>query len=520
MDNIEMRTLQETSRVVEKLADFAGSVILQLMQKQGYVEKQGIRALLEHIRRGGTTLTSVVSDQRAEAFKELLKKEHIPYVEIEHVDPKTKERSVFFVYRDCDRTGVKEVVKQFEISLDQACHEVDVDTFLAMMDKKPCAAVYGLTRAEVYAFREAAKEYHLDYCMVADGSGYAVVGSDKGALEKVICDMCYNLSGERGKAYERALQEYFQSQDSFVERMKPEAGRVKYIVSGKHPQNFLTVDDQGITAHSIGTRQERGADGTMKDVVYDVRHVTYPGFDREKLKTLALELQSPVILSQEEFPLVTGLSRTKEAVLSADFVEQYGAFKKQMESRRADLTRVPKRKPLYAREDVIGYSNIPIDVLQKLIAMDLPQVYIDGSDVAYPKEMEDVMRAFWEQELYSGLSQEEKERERERYESGGTIQDRSKQNRVDREDMIQECGNPIQNREENAALEYMLSIEAVERSVLRAGGVQPELLNEVQKEAMERMGKKEIREQTMSREMAKLLQDQMRDRRIQQEIER
>ena len=86
--------------------------------------------------------------------------------------------------------------------------------------------------------------------------------------------------------------------------------------------------------------------------------------------------------------------------------------------------------------------------------------------------------------------------------------------------MIQECGNPIRNREENAALEYMLSIEAVERSVLRAGGVQPELLNEVQKEAMERMGKKEIREQTMSREMAKRLQDQMWDRRIQQEIER
>ena len=31
MDSMEMKTLQETSRVVEKMADFAGSVILQLM---------------------------------------------------------------------------------------------------------------------------------------------------------------------------------------------------------------------------------------------------------------------------------------------------------------------------------------------------------------------------------------------------------------------------------------------------------------------------------------------------------
>ena len=87
MENFEMATLQETGRVVEKMADFAGSVILQLMQKQG------IKALLDHIWEGGSTLTTVVSEQRAEDFKELMKTEHIPYVEIEHMDPNTKEKA-------------------------------------------------------------------------------------------------------------------------------------------------------------------------------------------------------------------------------------------------------------------------------------------------------------------------------------------------------------------------------------------------------------------------------------------
>ena len=202
MENFEMQTLQETGRVVEKMADFAGSVILQLMQKQGYVEKQGIKALLDHIREGGGTLTTVVSEQRAEDFKELMKKEHIPYVEIEHADPNTKEKSIFFVYRDCDRMGVKDVMKQFEITLDLSCHEVDLDTFIQLTDKKSYGTVGNLTKAEVYAFREAAKEYVFEYCVVADGEKYAIVGSDAHALSCAASDMCYNLSGNLGREYE------------------------------------------------------------------------------------------------------------------------------------------------------------------------------------------------------------------------------------------------------------------------------------------------------------------------------
>ena len=268
MDSMEMKTLQETSRVVEKMADFAGSVILQLMQKQGYVEKQGIKALLDHIREGGGTLTTVVSEQRAEDFKELMKGEHTPYVEIEHVDPNSKEKSIFFVYRDCDKMGVKDVIKQFEIALDQSCHEVDLDTFIKMTDKKSYGTVSNLSKAEVYAFREVAKGYVFNYSVVADGEKYAIVGSDAQALSYAVSDMCYNLSGNLGREYEIALQNYFLQQKALVERMKPEPGQVKYIVNKNNPANFISVDENGITTHSVGRRLERGADGVVRDVAY------------------------------------------------------------------------------------------------------------------------------------------------------------------------------------------------------------------------------------------------------------
>ena len=338
MENFEMETLQETGRVVEKMADFAGSVILQLMQKQGYVEKQGIKALLDHIREGGSTLTTVVSEQRAEDFKELMKKEHIPYVEIEHIDPNTKEKSIFFVYRDCDRMGVKEVLKQFEIALDQTCHEVDLETFIVMRDQKSYGTVENLTKAEVYAFREAAKGYVFEYCVVADGERYSIVGSDAKALSCAASDMCYNLSGELGREYEIALNNYLLQQKELVEQIKPEPGRVKYIVNKNNPANFISVDEKGITTHSVGRRLERGVDGVVRDVIYDSYHQTYEGYDKEKLKQLARELHNPIILSAEGFPLVRGITKTGEAVLSQDFVEQYKKFIKTMEERGKVLT--------------------------------------------------------------------------------------------------------------------------------------------------------------------------------------
>ncbi|MBR4059204.1 MAG: hypothetical protein IKK03_05110 [Lachnospiraceae bacterium] len=53
------------------------------------------------------------------------------------------------------------MTKQFELALDQSCHEVDLDTFIQMTDKKPYGTVSNLTKAEVYAFWEAAKRYVL-----------------------------------------------------------------------------------------------------------------------------------------------------------------------------------------------------------------------------------------------------------------------------------------------------------------------------------------------------------------------
>ena len=143
--------------------------------------------------------------------------------------------------------------------------------------------------------------------------------------------------------------------------------------------------------------------------------------------------------------------------------------------------------------DLVGLTNLPMGVVNALVQMEIPEVYVDGCDVAYPKELQERMDAFLDERLYQGMTVEEKA----------------------------ELKQTFEGKEDNRAMDYMLQIENDERRVLKNGSeLSPELLNEEQKEAVKRMKEKEIREQTMSKEVAKVLRERMMDRRMEQEVER
>ena len=342
MDGMEMQGLHEAARVAEKLADFAGSVIMQLLQKQGYVEEKGVKALLSHVREGGGTLTTVVSEERAEAFRGLLREAHIPYVEIARTEPGTGERSLFFVYRDCDCDRMGDVLKEFALRIDRSCHEVDIETFGRMAAGKTYGMAVGLTREEVYAFREAAGAHDIQYCVVADGSRYGIVADSCPGLRGALGDMCRNLSGAEGREYAAALEDYLAQQERLAARMEPEPGKVKYLVNAKNPAVFLAVDGRGITTHSVEGRPELQPDGSVGTVVSDCRHVRYP-YSRGQLGRLAEKVHDAVVLTEEEFSgMVEGIGADGGAVLSQDFVRGYDAFVERMAGRAA-LPRLPER---------------------------------------------------------------------------------------------------------------------------------------------------------------------------------
>ena len=510
MDEIEMMTMGEAARMTEHLADLVGNIILQLMQKQDYVEEQGIKALLTHVRSGRGTFTTSASEVRSGEFKDMLKAAHIPYVEIVHQNPETKEKTMFYVYRDCDAKKMKNVQKEFVLLLDASCHEVDLDTFEKITEWKSYGTVYGLSKEEVYAFREAVTRQEgqkliqhdiggqptaegLRFCVVADGDRYAVMADDVDALENVVADMAYYLSGNRGHAYKKQLENFNHMQESFDQRTMPKKGGIIYVVDANNPRNFISIGEQDFTTHSVGCREERKPDGGIRRILYDARHVTYPGRDPERLRQLALEMGKPMVLSSSDFPLVREISRTKEAILADDFVERFDAFVLENKKTRADITRCPRWKPLYRREELLGYSNLPMNVIEKVREADIPDLYCNGADIAYLKEAEPAVNELLDACLFQGMKDEEREEKMAQYRS--------------------DLGNE--------AINFMLAIEPMEMAGLHAGYRLPvELMNDTQKEAAEFMDKKEIRKQTMDRKVAEQIRNQMIDRRLAQEIER
>lgn len=493
MDGTDIRNLGEAARVTEKMADVVGDIILQLMQKQDYVEQMGVKALLNHVRDGGRTLTTCVSEERAEDFKELLREAHIPFVEIAHRDPDTKEGSMFFVYRDSDQGRMKQVLKKFALQINRSCHEVDLKTFENLTEGKSYGSVGGMTREEVYAFREAATGHDIHFCVTADGPMYAILADDTGKLKDAVADMAYCLAGERGHGYRASLEKYIRQREDFDRRIVPEQDGTTYLVDAKNPRNFISVNGGSYITHSVEHRDEKLPDGRTRKVLYDARHTIYYGMDKEKLRELAEKFTRPVIVSPEDFPLVQGISSTGEAVLAEDFVKQYVLFTDRMKDAKPDLGRVPRREPLYSREKLMGYGNLPLEVVAKVREAHIPDVFCDGGDIAFVKEAEPKVDAILQEYLYRDMTREQRKEAEEKYRSP----------------------------EENRAAEFMLSMESLEMAALHSGQRLPEeLMNDTQREAVRLMEKKEVREQTMDRAAAGRLREMAVDRKLAQDVER
>ena len=86
-----------------------------------------------------------------------------------------------------------------------------------------------------------------------------------------------------------------------------------------------------------------------------------------------------------------------------------------MKNRKADISKIPHRTPLYEKDNLIGLSYLPMNVIQAVTELNNPQIYVDGTDVAYPKELKPQMDALLEEHLYKNLTEEEKAEIRNSY---------------------------------------------------------------------------------------------------------
>ncbi len=146
--------------------------------------------------------------------------------------------------------------------------------------------------------------------------------------------------------------------------------------------------------------------------------------------------------------------------MSQDFVQRHKDFVESMKKRKPDLPKLPQRKPMYTKENIIALSNVPRKVINALVQMDITEVHVYGYDVAYPKELAERMDAIYEEYLYQGMKPEEKAK-------------------LDRDKEVLRAGNKL----------------TLDR------------YNEAQKEALQRLAEKTIKEQVLNQDKEKVLKE-------------
>jgi len=158
-----------------------------------------------------------------------------------------------------------------------------------------------------------------------------------------------------------------------------------------------------------------------------------------------------------------------------------------------DFGNVPIRRELYVQENLIGLSGLPAIAVKAITLMELPDVYVDGSDVAYPKELDSQMDLILEEFVFQDMSPEEKVKLKQEY----------------------------MGKEENRAIDYMIQIEQNERDMVKVKDIPfPDVLSDTQKEALERKKDKDVKEQTMNKDVAKVLREREVSRRMEQDMDR
>ena len=84
-----------SAQVMEALANILKALAVKKDYSFSDVDDKGLKAILEHIRKGGKVRQSIIDDRDAELFERSLRARHIPYTQLGWKDPEGAKKRVY-----------------------------------------------------------------------------------------------------------------------------------------------------------------------------------------------------------------------------------------------------------------------------------------------------------------------------------------------------------------------------------------------------------------------------------------
>lgn len=400
----ELKALDMVFSLIEKMFGAADTLINQLKNRQSYIELAGLEALHKHIEGGGKLLSVILEPEDSDGFTEMLKERHLPFT-VSSIKQEDGTEKVAVIFRDKDEQLVKQTILDYQEKIAFNSKEVDFDTFSRLVRGNEFAEVSGLSKVEVHAFREAAEDKGMKYCVLQDEKAedkYRIVSTDELALKKTVGDMYYNLAGENGHKYAEGIREAIDSEMTFKDRLDAPC----YVVDVDNPRNFIYVDEKQWSTHSLVAEKETQLDGTEINVLFDKKHKVHELKDKSDIVKSAKHLRKPVIMSVADFaPIISGISPAGEAVISNDFtMKGYEKFVSAHKTTKGEIIKRPKRNQRYTKNNLKGYVNMPRSVANRIMQAGIPNVICIDKEIAFPSAYSEQVDKFLDENVYKDFS--------------------------------------------------------------------------------------------------------------------
>lgn len=369
--------------------------LLKVVQNQGYVQDKGIEALLKHIEKGGKVNQFAVDTEHKEDFERRIKEANIPFVTMEYTTEEGEVKTNY-MFRDTDSPLIRNIKELMKEEISNNSKELSITQFREMMEGKEIGIASNLTAEQLYAFRANVKDTDIKFCVTKDNSEvvngieeprYKIYASNSDKMENILIKASYDLANDT-KGFKEDINAYKNKRVAFFDKLE-NITEPMVIFDKKHPNNFMVIDKNNYSMHSVVREPERQPDGSTVDVVRDKVQVKLQKNNPKMIFERANTYNNPVMIPFSEFEMVDKINKDGIAILTNnpdEFKRAYEEIEQKYKDYDTVINRYPQRKPRYERKEVDGLMFLPMSIATKM-AMDLQFItYANDGSIAFPKE--------------------------------------------------------------------------------------------------------------------------------------
>ena len=392
---------------------------------------EGIQAILRHLKKGGEVRMQDVPREYAPMFEAIVKSQGVPYFKIESGEG--DGRRCVFITRNKDSKLMEDVWGKFHTELNIGMSEYPASEFINMTQGQDIRRSIGYDEVEVEVFRRKMAERNGAYAVIESDSesgkfDIMYMPRDHEEVDNAFRDMQYELSGDKGHIYKNTLSSDITERKAFEDRISPKRGETLYIVDSKNPNNFISVTATGFAVHSLKASEEILKNGRKQEIITDTNVIQSNIFDKDRILHFAEGLTKPVVLSQKEMSLVTGIAPDGSAIVAKhdNFKNFYEDFRKELSS-RDDLYNGLSVRKMERIGRTYTLMNIPNNKMSEIYeafrgAGLESRTAVVGDSVAYTESDKAIVTELLNGILYDGMTSLEMAESRLYYEGHGNIE--------------------------------------------------------------------------------------------------